>query len=90
MLRSPEVIVATWRAARSEIEGLAEDAVRAALEQLGPLWDELFPAEQARIVQLLVERVYVGTDGLEIHLRTQGLTHTFRELTGLAVRKVAA
>ena len=29
--------------------------------ELDPLWDELFPAEQARIVQLLVERVDVGT-----------------------------
>jgi site-specific DNA recombinase len=28
-----------------------------------PLWDELFPAEQARIVALLVERVDIGTDG---------------------------
>ena len=68
MLRSPEVIVATWRAARSEIDGLSENAVREALERLDPLWDELFPAEQARIVQLLVERVDVGVDGLEIHL----------------------
>lgn len=34
MLRSPEVIVATWRAARSEIEGLSEQAVREALERL--------------------------------------------------------
>jgi hypothetical protein len=27
---------------------------------LDPLWDELFPAEQARIVALLVERVDIG------------------------------
>ena len=52
MLRSPEIVVATWRAARSEIEGLTEDDVREALERLDPLWDELFPAEQARIVHL--------------------------------------
>ena len=37
MLRSPEVIVATWRAARSEIAGLAEDTVGEALERLDPL-----------------------------------------------------
>jgi hypothetical protein len=28
-------------------------------------WDELFPAERARIVRLLVERVDVGTDGVD-------------------------
>ena len=76
----PEIIVATWRAARSEIEGLSEDAVREALERLDPIWDELFPAEQARIVQLLVARVDVGIDGLDIHLRTQGLARAYREL----------
>jgi hypothetical protein len=36
--------------------------VRKALETLEPLWGELFPAEQARIIQLLIERVGIGTD----------------------------
>jgi site-specific DNA recombinase len=90
MLRSPEVIVATWRAARSKIDSLSEDMVRQALERLDPIWDELFPAEQARIVQLLVVRVDVGTEGLEVHLRTQGLAYTFRELAGVAAPRRAA
>jgi site-specific DNA recombinase len=90
MLRSPEIIVATWRAARSAIEGLSENDVREALERLDPIWDELFPAEQARIVQLLISRVDVGPDGLEIHLRNQGLAHTFRELAGVAAPRRAA
>ncbi len=68
LLRSPEIIVATWRAARQEIDGLTEAEVREALERLDPLWDELFPAEQARIVQLLVERVDVAADGIDIRL----------------------
>ena len=90
MLRSPEVIVATWRAARSEIEGLTEDAVRDALERLDPLWDALFPAEQARIVHLLVARVEIGIDGLDVHLRTNGLASTFRQLAAVGVPKEAA
>jgi site-specific DNA recombinase len=90
ILRSPEVIVATWRAAQSEIEGLSENAVRDALERLDPLWDELFPAEQARIVQLLIARVDVGVDGLDIHLRTQGLTITFRQLAAIGAPQEAA
>ena len=47
---------------------LVEEEVREALERLDPLWDELFPAEQARIVQLLVERVDVRTDRVDIRL----------------------
>jgi hypothetical protein len=50
------------------------------LLQLDPLWDELFPAEQARIVQLLVERVDVRTDGLDLRLRIDGLTGLAREM----------
>ncbi len=57
LLRSPEIIVATWRAARKEAIDLTEAEVRGAIDRLDPLWEELFPAEQARIVQLLVERV---------------------------------
>ena len=85
ILRSPEIVVGTWRSARPEIDGLSEAEVREALEGLDPLWDELFPAEQARIVQLLVERVEVGRDGVDIRLRTQGLAHLVRELGGMAV-----
>lgn len=73
LLRAPEIIIGTWRAARPEIEGLPEAEVREALERLDPIWEELFPAEQARMVQLLVERVDLATDGLAIRLRTQGL-----------------
>ena len=55
---------------------------REALSQLDPLWDELFPAEQARIVQLLVERVDVRTDGVEVRLRPNGLAGLVREAAG--------
>jgi site-specific DNA recombinase len=80
MLRAPEVIVGTWLAARPEIDGLTEGEVRDALEGLDPLWDELFPAEQARIVHLLVERIDVGTDGIAIRLRTAGLACAVADL----------
>jgi site-specific DNA recombinase len=54
--------------------------VREALEKIDPLWEELFPTEQARIVQLLVQRVDLKADGLELRLRTQGLGHVVQEL----------
>jgi hypothetical protein len=37
------------------------------------IWDELFPAEQARLVRLLVERVDVSDEGIRVRLRTEGL-----------------
>ena len=83
LLRAPEIVVGTWRTARRNVDGLTEAEVREALEGLDPLWDELFPAEQARIVQLLVERVDVGTDGVDIRLRVDGLAHLARDLGGV-------
>ena len=78
LLRAPEIVVRTWRAARET--GISEAEVRQALERLDPLWDELFPAEQARIVQLLVERVEVHPDRVNVRLRTAGLTKLVDEL----------
>jgi DNA invertase Pin-like site-specific DNA recombinase len=82
LLRAPEFVVGTWRAARAEIDGLTESEVREALERLDPLWDELFPAEQARIVQLLVERIDVAPGGIDIRLRVDGLANLVRDLAG--------
>ena len=47
---------------------------------LKPVWNELFPAEQARIVQLLVERVDVQGDALELRIRAEGLASLVGEL----------
>ncbi len=63
VFRQPEIVAGTWKA--GGVHGIDECAARAreALTQLDPLWDELFPAEQARIVALLFERVDIGIDG---------------------------
>ncbi len=92
MLRAPDVIVATWRAAKADIDGLTEREVRQALVDLDPLWDELFPAEQARIVQLLVERIDIQASGLKIALRASGLTQMVQDLGGIGskTRRAAA
>ena len=83
VLHSPEIIVRTWRAARQSIDGLTEADVREALKRLDPLWDELFPAEQARIVQLIVERVDISIEGADIRLRRQGLTSLVADLSAI-------
>jgi len=83
ILRSPEIIVRTWRVARQSLDGLTEADLREALERFDPLWDELFPAEQARIVQLLVERVDISAEGADIRLRTQGLTSLVADLSAI-------
>jgi site-specific DNA recombinase len=81
LLTTPEIIVRTWRAASMHDAGVSKEEVREALISLDPMWNELFPAEQARIVQLLVERVEVRQDGLTVRLRTDGLVILARDLS---------
>jgi DNA invertase Pin-like site-specific DNA recombinase len=81
VFRQPEIIADTWKAARVQDGEIAEAEAREALTRLDPLWGELFPAEQARIVGLLVERVDIGTDGMNVRLRMDGLAALAREIT---------
>lgn len=81
VFRQPEVVAGTWKAARDMDAGITGDDARAGLQQIDPLWDELFPAEQARIVTLLVERVDIGNNGLNVRLRMDGLSGLAREMT---------
>ena len=52
LLRTPEIIARTWAAAKNELDVPEREVVKMVTD-FAPLWDELFPAEQARIVRLL-------------------------------------
>lgn len=84
VFRQPEIIAGTWKAAQVEAQAndtaIGEADVCEALHQLDPLWDELFPAEQARIAALLIERVDVGPGGLSVRLRIDGLSGLAHEM----------
>ena len=80
LLQAPEIVVQTWRAARKQRKEVTENDVRTALTEFDDLWNELFPAEQARIVELLVERIDLKPDNLDITLRIEGLTSLYGEL----------
>jgi site-specific DNA recombinase len=80
VFRQPEIVAGTWKAARAKDFAISEVEVGEALTRLDPLWDEFFPAEHARIVTLLVDRVDIGTQGLNVRLRMDGLTALAREM----------
>jgi len=90
LLQSPEIIVATWRKARKTISGIKEREVADALRRFDDLWAELFPAEHARIIQLLVERVVISDTGADITLRLEGLTSVLDQMRSKASRQAAA
>jgi hypothetical protein len=79
LLQTPEVIARIWAAAKPESE-VPEREVVEIVTAFAPLWEELFPAEQARIVRLLVERVDLAPDGMQVRLRAEGLQTLVAEL----------
>ena len=86
LLRTPEIIARTWAAAKHELE-MPEREVVQTVTDFAPLWDELFPAEQARIVRLLVERVDLAPDGMQVRLRAEGLQTLVEELRSREARR---
>jgi site-specific DNA recombinase len=84
VLRSPEIVAQTYREVRAQAAGegeaFSERDVVNALGSLDPIWEHLFPDEQARIVQLLVKQVEVHEDRVEVHIRAEGLTSLVAEL----------
>jgi len=71
--------------AEAEMERLGADRftereVAGALGALDPIWDHLFPDEQARIVLLLVKQVDVYPGRAEIRIRAEGLASLVAEL----------
>ena len=85
LLQTPEIIARTWAAARNEVQVPEREVVKTVTD-FAPLWDELFPAEQARIVRLLVERVDLSPDGLQVRLRAEGLQTLVEELQSREVK----
>ena len=79
LLQTPEIIARTWAEAKHETETPEREVIRVVTD-FAPLWDELFPAEQARIVRLLVERVDLAPAGLRVSLRAEGLQALVAEL----------
>jgi site-specific DNA recombinase len=73
VLRSPQMVAGvTERAVRLD-PALDEAQVTVAMTRLDAIWEQLFPAEQQRIVRLLIEKVIVSPHDLEVRFRPNGI-----------------
>ena len=72
VLKAPEAVQAVWDAVRAQHPELSEPEVVLQLREIGAVWEQLFPEERRRIVQLLIERVTLGDAGIEITWRAAG------------------
>jgi hypothetical protein len=71
-LQSPASVQAVWDAVRTQTSDIDEPHVVLAMNNLGAIWQTLFPAEQVRIVNLLIERVQLTQESVEIRWRQAG------------------
>ena len=88
ILQTPEVVTQVLAALKRDSGGASEADAIAALHEFNALWSQLFPAEQARIIQLLVRCVTVTTAGLEVDIRREGIAGVIREM--IAPRRMEA
>lgn len=80
VFQKPEIVIKTWEKAQVHDAAVTEKKIKDALRNIDPIWNELFPPEQARIVNLLIERITIQEDGIDIKFRSMGLEALARDL----------
>ncbi|MCL9845841.1 recombinase family protein [Ralstonia solanacearum] len=79
-LSAPHVVQAVWDQVRATRPDLSEPEVVLPMRRLAVVWRQLFPVEQCRLAQLLIERVVIADGGLEIVWRDAGWAQLAGEL----------
>ena len=80
ILQTPEVVTQVLSALKTNTADISEADALGALHEFDTVWAQLFPAEQARIVQLLVRRITVTAAGLAVDIRREGIAGVIREM----------
>ena len=80
ILRAPNLLSDLVPQAKKLDPTLDEAKVTVAMTRLDLIWDQLFPAEQTRIVKMLIEKVIVSPSDLEVRLRGNGIEQLVQEL----------
>jgi hypothetical protein len=79
ILRSPEVLAHAVREVNTQRPTVEEPHAVGALQSIDAIWEELFPAEQAKVLHTLVERITVRKDGITIKWHDKGLNNLLRD-----------
>ncbi len=84
-LQSPQTIQAVWDDVQRHDARIDEPTVVVAMRNLALVWRELFPAEKVRLIRLLVERVQMRKDGIEIDWHATGWSGLAGELAPISI-----
>lgn len=90
LLRTPEVLSEAVREVTLHRPDISEDEAITSLQNIDQVWEHLFPAEQARVVQTFIERITVRKDGISIKWHSQGMPKLLRETIKQTDQRLAA
>ena len=80
MIAAPEIAYRAYKLASAEDASVTINDVQAALKEFNDLWDQLFPVEKNRIIQLLIERIEISDNGVNITCHPSGLVTLCQEV----------
>jgi site-specific DNA recombinase len=73
LMRAPALLSDAIAHAKRRDATLNEAKVTVAMNRLDAIWAQMFPAEQTRMIRLMVEKVIVSPKQLEVRLRANGI-----------------
>jgi hypothetical protein len=85
LMRAPDILRGVVAKAIAFDASIDEAKVTVAMLKLDQIWDQLFPPEQTRIIKLMVEKVIVSPNDIELRLRANGIERLVLELRQPAV-----
>jgi DNA invertase Pin-like site-specific DNA recombinase len=80
IMRNPSMIGEIVPQVKNLDADIDEAQIAVIMTQLDLVWEQLFPAEQSRIVRLLVEKVVVSPTNIELRLHANGIGQIIREM----------
>ena len=85
ILKKPEIIVQTIMAANNDDQNqenrISESEIINYFKNMEKIWDELFPVEQVRIINLLVKQVIIAEDKIDLRIFKEGIKSLASEIT---------
>jgi len=90
ILQAPEIVAQAVLEVQKIAPGADKQQTIQTLQSIESVWDELFPAEQSRIMHLLIDRITISPTGLKIDFKTKGLVDLIQSVLAVPVLKKAA
>jgi len=89
ILKAPPVMQQVSSIVQEKDHDIDETQVTVALNKIDNVWEQLFPDEQSRIIKLMIEKIIVKPDNIDIWLWENGIERLVLEITDSAKQEVA-